>query len=69
MAEAGPCGVWPKDLGPSVDGDDFSNNPYWNLGCATQRNMAAMVANPADLVQPRGESPAYEQRRSDAIDK
>ena len=31
------------------------NRPYWNLGCANQRNLAAMVANPADLVQPRGE--------------
>jgi len=69
MAEAGPCGVWPKDLGPSADGDDFSNNPYWNLGCATQRNLAAMVANPADLVQPRGEGPGYQPRRSVAIDK
>ena len=69
MAEAGPCGVWPKDLGPSADGDDFSNNPYWNLGCATQRNLASMVANPADLVQPRGETPSYEPRRSVAIEK
>jgi len=68
-AEAGPCGQWPHDIGPSMDGSDFSNRPYWNLGCATQRNMAAMVANPADLVQPRGESPAYEPRRSVAIDK
>jgi pilus assembly protein CpaD len=68
VAEAGPCGLWPKDLGPSADGDDFSNNPYWNLGCATQRNLAAMVANPADLAQPRGEAPAYQPRRSVAID-
>jgi pilus assembly protein CpaD len=68
-AEAGPCGQGPHDIGPSMDGSDFSNRPYWNLGCATQRNMAAMVANPADLVQPRGESPAYEPRRSVAIDK
>ena len=29
------------------------------FGCATQRNLAAMVDNPADLVQPRGETPAY----------
>ena len=35
------------------------NRPYWNLGCAHQRNLAAMVDNPADLVQPRGETPAY----------
>ena len=32
---------------------------YCNLGCARQRNLAAMVDNPADLVQPRGETPAY----------
>jgi len=68
-AEAGPCGQWPHDLGPSLDGNDFENQPYWNLGCATQRNLAAMVANPADLVQPRGESSAYEPRRAVAIEK
>ena len=28
-----------------------------------------MVDNPADLVQPRGETPAYSARRSVAIDK
>jgi pilus assembly protein CpaD len=68
-AEAGPCGQWPHDIGPSLDGNDFENRPYWNLGCATQRNLAAMVDNPADLVQPRGEAPVYESRRSVAIDK
>jgi pilus assembly protein CpaD len=68
-ATAGPCGQWPADLGPSIDSKDFDNRPYWNLGCATQRNLAAMVDNPADLVQPRGETPAYEARRSVAIDK
>jgi pilus assembly protein CpaD len=69
MASAGPCGQWPKDLGPSVEGNDFSNQEYWNFGCAAQRNLAAMVDNPADLVQPRGETPAYAARRSVAIDK
>lgn len=68
-AEAGPCGRWPADLGPSIDAKDFENRPYWNLGCATQRNLAAMVDNPADLVQPRGDAPAYSARRSVAIDK
>jgi pilus assembly protein CpaD len=68
-AEAGPCGQWPQDLGPSIDSDDFDNRPYWNLGCATQRNLASMVANPADLVQPRGETPTYEPRRAVAIEK
>jgi pilus assembly protein CpaD len=68
-AQAGPCGKWPADLGPS-QGDEYARNtPYWNLGCATQRNLAAMVDNPADLVQPRGETPAYTGRRSIALDK
>lgn len=68
-AEAGPCGRWPADLGPSIDSKDHENRPHWNLGCATQRNLASMIDNPADLVQPRGETPAYAARRSIAIDK
>jgi pilus assembly protein CpaD len=68
-ATAGPCGQWPADLGPTIDSKDLENRPYWNLGCATQRNLAAMVDNPADLVQPRGETPAYAARRTMAIDK
>ena len=69
VAEAGPCGRWPHDLGTSLDAAYTENRPYWNLGCASQRNLAAMVDNPADLVQPRGETPAYAARRSVAIDK
>ena len=46
------------------DSGYIENQPYWNLGCATQRNLAAMVDNPADLVQPRGETPPYAPRRS-----
>ena len=68
-AEAGPCGLWPHDLGPSFDKTYLENHSYWNLGCAHQRNLAAMIDNPADLVQPRGETPAYSARRSVAIDK
>src|SRR4051812_28436768 len=68
-ASAGPCGLWPHDLGPSADRTYTENHPYWNLGCASQRNLAAMVENPADLVQPRGETPAYSGRRSTVLDK
>ena len=49
------------DLRP---GATIENRPYWNLGCATQRNLAAMVDNPADLVQPRAETPVYTARRT-----
>jgi pilus assembly protein CpaD len=68
-AEAGPCGLWPADLGPSYEPQHFENKPYWNLGCAHQRNLAAMVDNPADLVQPRGESSPSAARRSVVMDK
>ena len=68
-AQAGPCGLWPKDIGPSLNRDYFENQPNWNFGCATQRNLAAMVDNPADLVQPRAETPVYEQRRTTVMGK
>ncbi len=68
-AAAGPCGLWPHDLGPSDLAVYPQNKEYWNFGCASQRNLAAMVDNPADLVQPRGEVPAYEGRRTLVLDK
>jgi pilus assembly protein CpaD len=69
-AEAGPCGLWPDDLGPSVKNKSyFENKSYYNFGCAYQRNMAAMVDNPADLVQARPETPPYTARRSEAYEK
>jgi pilus assembly protein CpaD len=69
-AVAGPCGLWPEDLGPSIKNKSyFENKQYYNFGCAYQRNMAAMVDNPADLVQPRSETPAYTSRRATAFEK
>jgi pilus assembly protein CpaD len=69
-AIAGPCGVWPEDLGPSIKNKGyFDNKPYYNFGCAYQRNMAAMVDNPSDLVQPRPETPAYTARRTEGFEK
>jgi pilus assembly protein CpaD len=69
-AVAGPCGLWPEDLGPSIKNKSyFENKPYYNFGCAYQRNMAAMVDNPSDLVQPQSETPAYTTRRTEAFEK
>jgi pilus assembly protein CpaD len=68
-AQAGPCGLWPEDIGPSLNYDYFANQPFWNLGCASQRNLAAMVEDPADLVEPRAETQAYTPRRGYVIDK
>ena len=68
-AEAGPCGQWPRDLGASYDSRDRENYQYWNLGCANQRNLAAMVEYPADLIQPRGETATFAARRSTVLEK
>jgi pilus assembly protein CpaD len=69
-AVAGPCGLWPEDLGTSIKNKSyFENKQYYNFGCAYQRNMAAMIDNPSDLVQPRSETPAYTTRRTEAFEK
>ena len=69
-ATVGPCGLWPEDLGPSIKNPSYhENKEYYNFGCAYQRNMAAMVENPSDLVQPRPETPAYTMRRNEAFEK
>jgi pilus assembly protein CpaD len=69
-AIAGPCGLWPEDLGPSIKNKSYyENKPYYNFGCAYQRNMAAVVDNPSDLVQPASETPAYTPRRNIAFEK
>jgi pilus assembly protein CpaD len=69
-AVAGPCGLWPEDLGPSIKNKSYlENKQYYNFGCAHQRNIAAMIDNPSDLVQPRSETPAYTTRRTAAFEK
>jgi pilus assembly protein CpaD len=69
VAEAGPCGLWPDDIGVTTDSSHFENTQYYNFGCATQRNLAALVANPTDLVQPRAETPPYTAKRTFGVEK
>jgi pilus assembly protein CpaD len=52
------CPDWSENLAR-----DPQNMPWPNMGCATQRNLAAMVANPEDLVRPRAETPRPGERR------
>lgn len=58
------CGDWTDNLAR-----DPKNIPYRNLGCAAQRNLAAMVANPRDLMVPRTTTPRDSQRRDVVMDK
>lgn len=69
VAEAGPCGQWPRDIGTSYQSGDTLNRDYWNFGCSQQQNLAAMVEDPADLLQPRAETAASSMRRTTVLDK
>ena len=61
VAQGPACGAWPTNLA-----DQRDNLNYPNFGCAQQKNLAAMVANPADLLGPRTESDRPSERR-DAV--
>jgi pilus assembly protein CpaD len=58
VAKAPDCPDWSENLAR-----DPQNMPWPNMGCATQRNLAMSVADPNDLVEPRGETPRPGERR------
>lgn len=49
QARTDKCGDWSEDLAFTL-----MNNTPKNFGCAVQQNLAAMVADPRDLLGPRG---------------
>ncbi len=59
VAHSDECGDWSQNAG-----DTASNLPMPNFGCSTQHNIAAMVADPRDLVEPRTMDPADAKRRA-----
>jgi pilus assembly protein CpaD len=63
------CGLWPQDLGISDVKFNANNDPYWNLGCAMQSNVASQVADPVDLVRGRTEGRVDTVRRMETIEK
>lgn len=65
VAEGPECGNdWSENLARNP-----KNFNYPDFGCAQQRNLAAMVANPADLLGPRTEGPRDSNRRDDVYGK
>lgn len=63
-ASTGPCGRWPADMLENAE------NKHWaNFGCSYQNNLAAQIANPADLLGPRRPGDIDAQNRSNAIDQ
>ena len=64
VASASPCGDWSKNYGRSL-----RNRSMPDYGCATQNNLAAMVEDPHDLIEPRPMGAADAERRSVVFDK
>jgi len=64
VAQTKPCGDWSENLGTT-----FANDPSPNFGCAVQQNVAAMVADPRDLVAPSAMAPEDAQRALTVLDK
>lgn len=62
-AQTAPCGRWPEDLG-----NTHENKNYFNFGCATQQNLAAQIADPRDLLGPRGISEIDAERRTTVLE-
>jgi pilus assembly protein CpaD len=61
------CGKFPDDLGTAFV--SVQNKQDYNYGCATQSNLAAMIKNPNDLLEPRMEGPIDARRRQTVITK
>jgi pilus assembly protein CpaD len=63
VATASECGVW-----SGIKGRDYRNLRTPNFGCATQNNIAAMLADPHDLIGPAAQTPRDAQTTVRAID-
>lgn len=62
-AQTDKCGRWPDDMLDSTE-----NKHYADFGCSSQNNLAAQVANPADLIGPRKRSDIDAENRGAVID-
>lgn len=62
-AHTDKCGRWPEDILESTE-----NKHYANFGCSYQNNLAAQLANPADLLGPRKQSAIDAANRSGVIE-
>jgi pilus assembly protein CpaD len=62
-AHADSCGDWSENL--AFSGDNLTPKSF---GCSVQHNIAAMVANPRDLLGPAGMGPVDTNRRATVMD-
>lgn len=57
-----PCGQWTENLIETAQ-----NRHYSDFGCSTQKNLAAQIENPNDLLGPRAMSPIDAAQRGVVI--
>lgn len=62
-AQTDKCGRWPSDLVETSE-----NKHYADFGCSYQNNLAAQMANPADLLGPRKQTTIDAENRGAVID-
>ncbi|RWM18738.1 MAG: pilus assembly protein CpaD [Mesorhizobium sp.] len=62
-AQTDRCGRWPEDLLQTSE-----NKHHADFGCSYQNNLAAQMANPADLIGPRKQSDIDAENRGAVID-
>jgi pilus assembly protein CpaD len=55
--------LWSQDLAHASD-----NQPWASFGCTQQANLAAMISDPHDLVEPRAEDPRDAARRARVLE-
>jgi len=67
VASAGPCGRWPKDLGPGAGLDYMTNEPYWNLGCSTQAQSGGRWSTSPSISCSRAPKPPPTTARRDVV--
>lgn len=63
VADVPACGNW-RNLSHSND-----NRVHDNFGCAVTANMAVQIANPEDMLEPRGLTPPDAQQRGVMFEK
>ena len=62
-AQTDKCGRWPEDILETSE-----NKHYADYGCSSQNNLAAQLANPADLLGPRKSTDIDAENRGAVID-
>ncbi len=63
------CSYSEGEIVPTRWRENNTNSSPYNFGCSYQKNLAAQVADPRDLVRPRQEGPIDVERRTSGIER